>query len=152
MDELVLTSPAETVNEERQADAERRVWSAVLTLQEMCEMVTVNEVARLTKAHKQTVARALRTRVHTLNRDLSNGMNRVTQTNQKDFRKPTALGARLVPDGLCKGGCGKPMPPGQMCFACAQRDLEVWRESRKHRGHNDYNPCYPARSRRTSIH
>ena len=35
------------------------------------------------------------------------------------------------PVNLCRGGCGKPMPRGQKCMACATRAVEAWKANRQ---------------------
>ena len=131
VDELAVSGEGSGVNESRQADAERRIWVAKLQIEEMCEPVTVSAIARLAKAHKQTVTRVLRTPVHTPKEDLLyKGMNRLPHVADTT-PPPTLIHARVAAPGrpaedpnLCRGGCGKPMPPGQMCLVCATREAE----------------------------
>lgn len=73
------------------------------------------------------------------------------KSHEKRRRKgrinPTSPGAFMyepVFDGLCRGGCGKPMPPGQSCTACATREAVRWAQARKQKnpererdGHED---------------
>ena len=140
VDELLMASEADSVNESRQADAERRIRAAQHQLEELCEPVTITAVSKLAKAHKQTVARVLRTPVHTPKRDpLCKGMNRLPQvgnTMSALLTTPAAVSAPTSQDNgpnLCRGGCGKPMAPGQMCFECARREAEEWSHGRKRR-------------------
>ncbi len=128
VDELLMASEAGSVNESRQADAERRIRAAQHQLEELCEPVTITAVAKLAKADKRTVARVLRTAVDTPKEDLLyKGLHRLPQATDKLPTPLTILAAVSAPlsqdDGVshCRGGCGKPMAPGQMCFECARK-------------------------------
>ena len=140
VDELLLASEVGSVNESRQADAERRIRSAKHRLEELCEPVTITAVSKLAKADKRTVARVLRTAVDTPKEDLLyKGLHRLPQaTDKPPAPRPTPAAVSVPPsqdDGLnlCRGGCGKPMPPGRMCFECAAREAEEWARGRKRR-------------------
>ena len=134
VDELILTNLAEGLNQTRHRDADRRIQAAVLQIQEACEYVTAAKVATMAKASRRTAAEYLRNRDHTPKEDLSyKGVMSPPQA-----MKPGAFPARVLPvkstepsPGLCRGGCRKPMPPGQMCFECAAREATAWAHSRR---------------------
>jgi len=140
VDELILSNPATSVNEKRHDNAEHRIRAAVLRLEEMCEEVTTVKVAKLARASRRTVAEYLRTRDHTPKEDLSyKGVITSPQTKERDLC-PAPLPLQVAPPNeakpeanLCRGSCGKPMPPGQMCFVCATREVQQWVHSMKRR-------------------
>jgi hypothetical protein len=126
VDELITRTESSQVNDDRHADAQRRIKNAVLQLQEMCEPVRAVSVAKLARASRRTVADYLRTNDHTLKRrSSSKGVITVPHPEMT-----VAMGESL----LCLGGCGKTMPQrGQRCFDCASAATVAWREEKLRR-------------------
>ncbi len=99
VDELLLASEVGSVNESRQADAERRIRAAKHRIEELCEPVTITAVAKLAKADKRTVARVLRTAVDTPKEDLLyRGLHRLPQaTDKPPAPRPTPAAVSVRP-------------------------------------------------------
>jgi hypothetical protein len=133
VDELILKSELKSMNEERHDSAERRIRAAVLQLEENCEPVTVSAVVRLVGGSRTTVTKALREGVHTPKEDLSYKGVYTLHEEEEGESVPIVPPGQKSPGAepnLCRGGCGKEMPPGQMCMACAIRETEAWARTR----------------------
>ncbi len=134
VDDLVLRSEMRDVNEERKEDARQRIRSAVLQLEENCEPITVSSVLRLAGGSRTTVTRVLREGVHTPKEDHSyKGVYTLHEEEGESVPVSSHPHSQNLEPNRCRGGCGKPMPPGQMCMACAIRETERWIHSRKRR-------------------
>ena len=131
VDELITRTESAQLNDVRHEDSERRIRGAILRLQEMCEPVTAVAVAKLASASRRTVGSYLRTHDHTPKRESSyKGVITLPQ-NTSASSSPTAFPNVRPEEGcLCRGGCGKAMPPGQACFECASRQVEAWRRTK----------------------
>lgn len=138
VDELVTTSEALDVNEERHHEALARLDAAAERIRGEGTPLTVSALVRAAGGSRTTATKYLKTRVHTPKKDLlPKGAYTLPQTPEPVSPIAPDLEARpridLASLGLCRGGCGKSMPPGQMCMACATRATEEWAERRKRR-------------------
>lgn len=133
VDELITTTESTQVNDQRHAESERRIRSAVLKLQEICEPVTAVSLAKVAHASRRTAASYLRTHDHTLKKDLIYKGVITFPQDSPPSPGPTQIVATSDARNLCRGGCGKPMPEGQSCFECASRVAEEWQAGRKKR-------------------
>jgi len=121
VDKLHITNQRTSLNEERGADAERRIEAASRALTEAGVPLTVTAVSNAARAHKKTVAKVLGTPVHTPLENLKEGMHRVPQSPPPDHEDAAPVGPR------CRGGCGLAVPyDGFQCSGCAAEKAQTW--------------------------
>ena len=159
VDELHLPAAMPDLNQQRQDEAERRVWHAVTALISRGEELTDAAVAREASASRSTVAKArsrgirppadrsrittsevateVGTPVHTLRGDPSKGVSTCPQVHQDNPRSssPAVVGGASILDrpgyATCLGGCGDAVPAGQKCSSCAAAAVAAWSERRR---------------------
>lgn len=100
VDQLIVGSVEEDVNEARRREAESRINAAVERLQQRGEEATVTAVAKEAGAHKATVSRIMGQRCIPLNHNLYKGMNRCPQISDDASESQVGAGFSLSPHPL----------------------------------------------------
>jgi hypothetical protein len=132
VDELRLNSIRQDRNEQRRAEAETRILNAAAELQREGQALSARAVARRAGSHPRTVAAVLGTVIHTPKEDLLyRGVTHLPQSSEPNPSSGSPTRTESAADGLCLGGCGKPMPPGQKCQDCAMRSVDDWTRRRR---------------------